>query len=119
MQLHEVPTNCRHLVTSDDPQKIAEALQEAVQDCELYIYWDRILGARRSGRILLTNHAFEAVVVRSPDDEPEVIADDLVYNLTTDARYDPPHVPGKQKGWEVWATMVDNDPAAIVWAAWV
>lgn len=78
-------------------------------------YYMLVKGAPRSGRVLLQKQHPEAAQL--PPLNLDEIGEDFI-ELNTQARRDPATMLGGKPAWEVRRTLVDNTPAAIVWAVW-
>lgn len=108
------------LTRSSDMGVIANALAEALDGCLSlgYAHMDPIRGTSRSGRVLSPLPCGNSVPFPGPL-FPEEMADELMQLTAEEARYDPPENPSGFKGWEISSAMIDGNPVAIVWTAWV
>lgn len=101
----------------NDAELIADALEEVVGR-KHFVSSAVIKGATRSGRLLYTKRVTGDYALPGGNSSAIGLAIDIVI-LNEEARYDPPCVPGKHKGWEVRRTLVENNLAVILWTAWV
>ncbi|KKW19844.1 MAG: hypothetical protein UY63_C0005G0027 [Parcubacteria group bacterium GW2011_GWA2_51_10] len=86
-----------------------------------FTHYAPIEGEPRSGRLLLAEHAFDAVAIRSPLSVEGMVRQ--LVEISRTWRYEPPHYYGKTHAFEVWCVMMphpsDSLFAAAVWAAWL
>lgn len=116
MKLAEVP-HSKVVLTARNPNEIAAALAGILGSNELHFFgYDIIEGAPCSGRIIFSTPGQQGVPFPQAMVAAEVAQE--IFGYTKQARYADPEHSGMQKGWEVRATRVRNNPAAIVFAAW-
>ena len=116
MQAVDVPMGLELIIVTSDELRIAMALQVVLGTEPAFLYCEPVFGEPRSGRLFC--------VVPHPKGEPitqelsaNVIAHELM-RLVDDARYAGHGEPGQRKGWVVYKFMIEERPAALVWAAW-
>lgn len=116
MKSNELPPSHRVALT-DDRYEICEALTGILGALEWFTHSQPILGEPCSVRLLSLGQPAEAAAhceVLAP-----VRAALEITKLTSEARYDPPEVPGAKKGWEIRGASMLGRPIAIVRACWI
>jgi hypothetical protein len=85
----------------------------------LFTHFTTISGAPRSGRLLLTQHAFDAVAM--PSKTRAQMCEVLQEWLQHEARFDPhpPPVLVCRKAFEVHSVLIRGVYAALIWAVWL
>lgn len=98
--------------------EIAEGFETIFEDIdEDPCYFKPVEGLPFSARII-SAHYMEDMASLPPSSSMG-----LAINLTrlseTEARYDPPENPSKQKGWEIRKAVIGGKPVAIALAKWI
>lgn len=117
MHYRDVPASQHVALVNSNADLIASALERIV-GMKHFVSSAVITDAPRSGRLLYTMRVTGDTPLPDGSASAIALAIDIVI-LSEEARYYPVTVLGKSKGWEVRRTLVRNQPAAILWTAWV
>jgi hypothetical protein len=117
LKIEEVPPSMI-MGLSADRDIIADALRRIVSG-KNFTHIAIIHGESGSARAFLLRKSIDAISLPRPL-SPGEVADELIRLGKEEALYDPSvNGSGRQKGWEVSMTTMDDSPVAIVRAIWI